>query len=389
MAKELQKYLDKATSVLERFGVMPKEEDSPLVALLQEVVTVEEPKVLAIAKTVKYESTFNELVRDNVKDMRIADRYRPITEMFDSIREDSKKLIAQLEDGKIDTKERLQNAWMKLTRGTPHNRFNKIMNLYRQISKDTKNQLESENSIMDAYIDFRFALKDSEILAHEVLKTQETNLKKAEQDFKDSVGKVDDYKGEDAAEKGRLQLARDETERVFNQEDRKYQLIKDVAESLQVGYNVGETLIAKLKQTHDVKDRVYRKSVAFFATNEHVFTTMDAVYTSQHGLNEATQTLEGMKDGANKGLEDIAELGRNLERAALKAGYGSTLNPQSVQKLVDAIVSYQVESKEMIKQLRDDSEKSAKEIERIVEDGKQRYRQAAYKFSSKTGAKAN
>ncbi|MFH1248916.1 MAG: cell surface protein [archaeon] len=381
MAKELQKYLDKATSVLEKFGMMPKEEDSPLVALLQEVVTVEEPKVLAIAKTVKYESTFNELVRENVKDMRIADRYRPISGLFDSIREDSKNLVMQLEDGKIDTKEKLQNVWMKLTRGTPHNRFSKIMNLYKQVSEDTKKQLENENTIMNAYMDFRFALKDAEILSHEVLKTQETNLKKSESSFKDSIGKVDGYKGEDAAEKGRLQLTRDEAERVFDQEDRKYQLIKDVAESLQSGYNVGETLVAKLKQTHEIKDRVYRKSVAFFATNEHVFTTMDAVYTSQHGLNEATQTLEKMKEGANKGLEDIAELGTKLEKAALTAGYGSTYNPQSVQKLVDAIVLYQVESKEAIKQLRDESEKSAKEIETIVEDGKQRYRQAVYKFS--------
>lgn len=389
MAQEMQKYLDKATSVLEKFGIMPKDEESPLVAMLQEVVTVEEPKVLAIAKTVKYESTFNELVRDNVKDMRIADRYRNITDMFDSIREDSKTLVNQLEDGKIDAKEKAHNLWMKLTRGTPHNRFNKIVNLYKQISKDTKNQLDNENSIMDAYIDFRFAMKDSEILAHEVLKTQDKNLKQAEGSFKTAVDIVDNYKGEDNAEKGRLQLTRDEAERVFNQEDRKYQLIKDVAESLTVGYNVGETLIAKLKQTHDVKDRVYRKSAAFFATNEHVFTTLDAVYTSQHGLNEATQTLECMKDGANKGLEDIAELGRTLEKSALKAGYGSTLNPLSVKKLVDAIVSYQIESKESIKQLRDESEKSAKEIERIVEDGKQRYRQAVYKFSSKTETKAN
>lgn len=383
MAKEMQKYLDKATSVLEKFGIMPKEEEeSRLATMLQEVASVDEPRVLAIAKTLKYTSTFNELVRDNVKDMRMADRYKQITGMFDSIRDDSKKLVNQLEDGKIDAKEKFQNLWMKLLRGTPHKRFSKIMDLYQRVSDDTKNQLDDENSIMDAYIDFRFALKDAEILAHEVLKTQSVNLKNAEQAFKDAVEKLDKYSGEDAAEKGRLQLARDEVEQSFNGEDRKYQLVKDVAENLSVGYNVGETLVAKLKQTHDVKDQVYRRSAAFFATNEHVFTIMDAVYTSQHGLNEATQTLESMKTGANKGIEDIAELGRDLEKAALKAGYGSTISSQSVQKLVDAIVKYQVESKQTIEQLREESEKNSEEIAKIVEEGKQKCRNAIYNFAN-------
>jgi hypothetical protein len=31
--------------------------------------------------------------------------------------------------------------------------------------------------------------------------------------------------------------------------------LTDIAENLQIGYDVGETLVAKLKQTHEVKDR--------------------------------------------------------------------------------------------------------------------------------------
>ncbi|OUW79985.1 MAG: cell surface protein, partial [Saprospirales bacterium TMED214] len=82
-----------------------------------------------------------------------------------------------------------------------------------------------------------------------------------------------------------------------------------------------------------------------------------------------------MKTGVNKGLEDIADLGRELERAALKAGYGSTINPESVQKLVDAISGFQVESLEMIADLRKESEDSAKEIRKSVEEGKQKYQE--------------
>ena len=82
----------------------------------------------------------------------------------------------------------------------------------------------------------------------------------------------------------------------------------------------------------------------------------------------------------NKGLEDVADLGRELERQAIKAGYGSTVNPASVQKLVDAIVDYQVESKKMIEDLRKESDESSKEIAKIVEDGKKRHQEAVLSY---------
>ena len=167
----------------------------------------------------------------------------------------------------------------------------------------------------------------------------------------------------------------------FQVEDRNSQLLKDITENLSVGYDVGDTLITKLKQTHDVKERVFRRSVTFFTTNEHVFTILGTVYTAQHGLHEATQAQEAMKAGVNKGLEDVADLGRELEKAAIKAGYGSTIKPESVEKLVQAISDYQVESLTMIAALREESEQSAREIRRVVEEGKRRYQETVAKFA--------
>ena len=381
METGLQEYLDSAVSVLNRFGIQLREdEETQLANILQGAVQIDEPKVLAIARTLKHAGVFNQLVRDNVQGMNVAQRYDQITELFDSIRDDSKKLVTQLEDGRIDYKERAQNLWMRVSRGSTHSRFEKIKSLYESVSTDSREQLENEDAILDAYINFRFALKESEILAYELLNTQEERLKTAENGLKESVKALDSYQDSDNAVRSRLQMTRDEASEKFENENKVYQLVKDVAEDLKNGYNVGEVLIAKLKQTHDVKERVYQRSVSFFTTNEHVFTTLDAVYTSQHGLHEATQTLESMKSGVNRGLEDIADLGKNLERAALKAGYGSTYNPESVQKLVDAIVSYQIESRQMISQLRDESTKNAEDIRIIVDDGKKRTAEASYKF---------
>jgi hypothetical protein len=180
-----------------------------------------------------------------------------------------------------------------------------------------------------------------------------------------------------------LQLikTRDEKNLELNREDSNYQLLKDMKEGLSNGYNVGETLIAKLMQTHEAKNQVYRRNAIFFTTNEHVFTTLDAVLTSQMGLHEATQEMEAEKRVLNKGMEAVADLGSNLEKAALKAGYGSTTDPASVQKLVDAVVNYQIESRQLIKQYRDESEKQSKDVEAIVEAGKTRVAQLAEKYN--------
>jgi hypothetical protein len=88
-----------------------------------------------------------------------------------------------------------------------------------------------------------------------------------------------------------------------------------------------------------------------------------------------------MKEGVNKGLEDVADLGRELERAAIKAGYGSTISPASVEKLVTAISDYQIESLTMIAQLRKESEESAQAIRRVVEEGKKRYEQTLARYA--------
>lgn len=372
----MRKYLNNAMEVLKKFGIdgsntAPQE----LIGLLESVKHLDEAKVLAIADVIQHMSAFNALVRDNVESVNIGNRYMEITQMFDSVRDDSKRLIAQLDDGKISGTEKMSNWWMKMRRGTPSDRFEKIVEVYGDVAKDTKEALKSEELIMEGYIDFRFALKEAEILARELLDSQIPILEAAKESLAKAQEALDNYSGTDEGGKSQLELARDEARHQLEKEDETYQLLKDIAENLEVGYDVGETLITKLKQTHDVKERVFRRAVTFFTTNEHVFTILGTVYTSQHGLHEVTQATEAMKEGVNKGLEDIADLGRELERAALKAGYGSTIDPASVQKLVDAISGFQIESLEMIAELRKESDESAKAIRKSVEAGKKKYQE--------------
>ncbi len=367
----IQKYLDSSLEVLKKFHLAPSRAESQLVAILNDVISVDEAKVLAIAQTVKYSEDFNEMVRENISEMNVGERYSEINDLFTSIREDSKRLIRQEEDGKLDVKEKLENFWVQITRGSTHNRFNKIRSTYHEVSNDAKQQLNSEDAILNGYLDFRQALKSAEILSKQVFEQQTIKVEESRQTLEAAAKAVEEYKTADS-HKSELELKRDEAIREHEKQEKIYQLFKDVSEDLNQSYNVGETIIAKLKQTHNLKDQLYRGGVSFFGTNENIFTFLDATYTSQRGLHEQTRALEELKDGANKGLEDIAEFGGKIEDAAIKAGYGSTYKVESVKKLVDAIVSYQENSRKLIEEQRDESAKSAKEIEVIVEEGKKR-----------------
>ena len=373
MNNSLIQYLDRAMVKLDDLGLLPKQQqEAPVMALIKEVAVYDQEKIVLIARTLSQASLFNEVVREQVQEMRYGERYEAIAAMFDSIRKDAKAMVDQVEDGKLDTLERMGNFWMKTTRGDIPERFNKIKDTYLDVSLATKDQIEREAIILEAYQDFRGAMKQAEILAFEVLKLAEKQLEQKQAELAKANNDVGAYQGEDAAERARLELARDEKLRALQDEDERYQIIKDLSDNLTVGYNTSEVVMARLMQTTSAKKRVYAQSVSFFATNETVLTALSASFTGLHGLHESTQTLNRMKQGVEKSLETLAEIGNKVQVEALKAGYGPTVRAEAVKKLVDAVVQYQEKSREIVLEMRQLSTKNADEIREIVEDGKAR-----------------
>ena len=368
-------YLDKAMGGLRDLGLLPDAADgsaAPVVALLEQITELEPDKVAAIARTLDQASVFNDVVREQVSNMTIAQRYEGITTAFDSIREDAKNLVDQYADGKISTMERVSNVWMKMTRGDIASRFGKIKDLYLEVQDESANQITRERNILEAYLDFRGAMKQSEVLSLEVLKTAEGVLESARGEVTKAVEEVNAFTGDDAAERARVELARDEKLRQLQAEEKRYQIAKDLSDNLTIGYNTSEVIMARLVQITTAKERVYAQSVSFFSTNEVVLTALTASFTGMHGLHESTQTLEAMKDGVNKSLEVLAEIGGEVQEAATRAGYGPTVSAASVKMLVDSVVNFQERSQLTIAEMRDLSTMNSVEISEAVEDGKQR-----------------
>lgn len=368
-------YLDKAMGTIRDLGLMPEKpgsDDEPIVALLNQIADLDESRVVAIARTLTQASLFNDVVREQVRAMDISNRYEDITNAFNSIRDDAKTMVDQIEDGKLDTFERISNVWMKVTRGDIASRFDDIKQDYLGVTASTQDQIQREQRILQAYQDYRGALKESEILALEVLKKAELQLGAAKAEVDRAMQAVEGYQGQDAAERARLEMARDEKVRALQDTEKRYQIAKDLSDNLTVSYNTSEVVMARLLQTTNAKERVYAQAVSFFSTNETVLTALTASFTGMFGLHESTQTVEAMKEGVSQSLEVLADIGGKVQEAALRTGYGPTIRADAVKKLVESVVNFQTRSREIIDEMRVQSTANAEEIREAVETGKRR-----------------
>ncbi|MFV0295025.1 MAG: cell surface protein [Hyphomicrobiaceae bacterium] len=366
-------YLDKALSTVRDMGISTTSDSTdPIIALLDQIAGLDKDKVTIIARTLAEASTFNEIVRNEISAMKVGERYTDIVESFNSIRDDAKSLVDQLEDGRISTYERVTNVWMKVSRGDVSQRFDTIQKTYLAVAADTADQIHREQRILTAYKDYRGAYKQAQILALDVLKIAEEKLAAAKQALTGAAEAVAKFSGTEASERAKLELKRDELLRALQDEDKRYQIAKDLADNLTVGYNTTEVIMTRLLQTTNAKERVYQQAITFFSTNEAVLTALRASFTGLFGLHESTETLEAMKKGVSDSLETIGGIGNKVQEAAVKAGYGPTVRADAVKKLVDSVVSYQERSRQIIKEMRQMASRNSEEINEAVEDGKRR-----------------
>ena len=160
-------YLERAVSALRKLGIdMQLEQGAPVAAILEKIARYDNAKVASIAATVQQSSSFNAAVREQIAGMDISTRYADIAERFNSIRDDAQQMAGWMADGKLDFKERLQQNWMRLRRGSIPDRFNDIRTTYHEVARSANDQIQREDTILEAYRDFRMALKAADDEAH-------------------------------------------------------------------------------------------------------------------------------------------------------------------------------------------------------------------------------
>jgi len=380
-------YLEKASGTLRDMGLLPdgKLEPSPINALLDKISDLDKDKVAMIARTLQQGEVFNEVVREQTSKMEIGERYQTITNGFNSIRDDARRLVDQVADGKIDLLERGTNIWMKVARGDIADRFDKIREVYLSVTRETKNQIEREAKILDAYRDYRGALKHAEVMSLEILKKAEGKLDAAKKRLDEVAAAVAGFSGTHPAERAKLEVARDEELRKTQEEEKRDQIAKDLSDNMTIGYNTSEVIMARLMQLTSTKERVYSQAVSFFSTNDSVLTALKASFTGMFGLHESTKTLYAMKEGMSKSLEDLAKVGDKVQEAAVRAGYGPTIRADAVKQLVESVVGFQERSAEIIAEMRKLSTQNSNEIRDAVETGKKRVARLAAQIEALPG----
>ncbi|MES2606695.1 MAG: cell surface protein, partial [Pseudomonadota bacterium] len=197
------KALDSAAAALNRIGLLMKPEpEAPVVAAISQIADLAPDDATAIARTLQQASAFNAMVRSEIGEMTVANRYEAIASDFNSIRDDAKNMVGYVDDGRVDWKEKASLIWMRVTRGSIPDRFDSIRSTYLNVAKDCKDQIEREKSILFAYQEFRFALKESEVASQRLLHAATSKLDTSKvtlQAAQDAVDKGDRSKGEEFA----------------------------------------------------------------------------------------------------------------------------------------------------------------------------------------------
>jgi hypothetical protein len=371
-------YLKSALEKLQTLGAPhQKGVESELIEMLNTVISVDQPRIIQIGRALEYSATYNAVVRENVSDMHVSERFNQIADLFAGIREDGKHMLEQAKKEKLTTGDKWDNLVMRVTRGSTHHRFDEIRKDSTAVLHDAKTILQREETIIEGYQDFRLAYLQAGIFAANVMGKQKTILetaKKAWDAASDALTAYGDQKDEQTSQ---LEFKRAETKRAYDAEFKRYAFIKDVAETLKTGYNTSETLMTRLVQTHNAKDAVYQRFVTFFGTNETVLTTLDVLYTSQRSLHEITQTADKLMQGINDAINDIASEGSSdIEKKAVQVAYGQTIDPRAVQNLVDAIVALQMDTVQLTAKYMQEATDSTNQIGKIVSDGHERMRKA-------------
>lgn len=365
-------YLQRSIDALSAIGINFKAEEAPVLALLDRISGYDANLVTSIAATLTQAPVVNAALREKIQGMEVSSRFADIITSFDSIRTDAQQMADWMADGKLQFSERIQLTWMKVRRGSIPDRFEDIRATYLDVAKDTLTQLQLETQILDAYQDYRLAMKQAEVDAASVKKTAEAVLASKRAALTAAVTALDAPEI-DPAERVRLEFARDEAQRNLQDEDKRFQIITDIADQLKTAYSAAELVFARLNQYHTVKERLYERAVSFFATNEVVLTGLAASFTTAAGLSETTNTINDMSEVLNAGIEAQATTGGKVLDEALKAGYGSNMKVSSVKALADAVVEFQTQSHNMIYELRTQARDTAAEIQAITDDSKRRY----------------
>lgn len=372
------KRMDRAMMVLSNAGIpIPVKNDSAISAagLVKDLLVFGNSDVNAIVRVLSDIQTFNEIVRDNLKSDTAGERYVNIAKDMNSIREDTKRMTDQIEDGKMSISDRLQNSWMVVRRGSVSKRFQRVRNNATMIHKSSEDTISRMRAIVNGYTEARGAVQEARTIADQIRERAREKIQ-ADQEalvlINDEVQRAQADANFPSIELNQLLSKRDDQVSVVKEADRLFQIAEDLYNNLTVAYSAGDQVMERIRQTSDVHERIYSQSVTFFTTNEVVFTALEAAYIQLRSVNEISRGHEVLKKSMNQAMEDLGSTGNTILLDAVRQGYGPTLEAASLEKLVSSIEKFQTDSVKIRDEMREKASQNSKDMEALSEASRKR-----------------
>lgn len=369
--------IDRALALVRNAGVpIPAREGGSvaLTGLVKDLMPLGDAEVMAIVRTLSEIQVFNEIVRGQLDQASVGERYAKIAEDFTSIREDSKRMLEQIQDGTLSLSERLRHGWMTWTRGSINTRFNRIRENAVAIHRSSEDTIARMRAILEGYGEARLGLQEARILADDIRKRAQASLAQAQEALAQAMQALTALGERDTAarEVAEAELKRDLAMREAQEGERRAQIAEDLYNNLSIAYNAGDAIMVRVKQTSDIQERVWSQSVTFFGTNETVITALSAAFTQIKSLHEGTQGNKALREGVDQAIKDLAATGTTLMEAGLREGHGPTISAEAVKSLIDSIVAFQERSHEIKAEMRQLARQNEQAMDEITQGSRQR-----------------
>lgn len=302
---------------------------------------------------------FNTLIRNDIKDINTDEDYKTIVEEFTIVIDDLEKTVKRIEvkEGKIDVgqlqlpvpilkaKSKFRNFLPfkapKVETVSPAERFDTILDKFKETSEKTKVAVQKEEAIIRSYAKFRFALLASITLLENLTETVRHKLIEKQKQLQSTE--------EGSQEHRKIQFEIHDIEsNIFS--------LENLHDAFRTALQLGDATGTKMMATWQTKKALYQKGVQFFTVNESSFVMLGATVTQNISLSRSVSAFEALATSSNA-----------LNRRALEATHGSMVDKNSLIGLVNNTVSWKEESTRLIRDLRSKRLEEQNEIDTAVE----------------------
>jgi hypothetical protein len=344
---------------------------SPMVSVIEEIKDAGEDEAMYLARLVNEGQAFERFVTENIDGLAIGNVYKDIAANYASIRADAKEAVEHAASGNEGFLDKITSFFKESTKGTVAERFAEIVETFLSANEKLKTQVKKETQVLDAYKLFRLAQGQGVVVALEFKRKHEELLEAAKEAEVAAQAAVDASTGTDV-EKAALMAARDAAIDERKKRTKFAQSAKDIAEDVSNAHNVSDLIMKEAENTIENKDRVYKRGVSFITMNQSTIAAFSMSYTAKIGLADGVNALEAMTGGMNDSLNDLADISGKVNERAIKAGYGTTIDPNAVERFAAALIGEMEQSAPLVEKYRGESEQASNRIADIVEQTRKR-----------------